>query len=208
MTQSAQQAEHGESTPDEHLAQWGLSVKTIHDAMRRGFQRSLDRSRLAPSIAPAMDVYADGFEDLARILTERGWERVEDANQPRLIHPGELVTVALTSAQNVGDPKVAPITRSKGRMTRELLAPRAAAPLFSLEEYPCGGAQPPAYFVVYERSENSLLLEFARPSHMDESGCVDEWVNRIILPPLTLDDGAFDDADAVAESEVPVEQHG
>ena len=193
--------------PDERLAAWHLSTEIIHNALRSGFARSRERSTLAPAATPAMDVYGNGFEDLAKILTSQGWTYKSVKNQPRLSHPHGLVTLSITSASGVGSEAAMPITNSKGPTTRQALAHSDEGTLFTLDTPGHESAEPPLYFIVYEPEGDILHLEISRPSDMDTSNHIVRWTDRIILPPLTLDSTPFDNTTQTGQIfDVPVEQ--
>jgi len=207
MSDAAESIEQSDPTASERLAAWGLSPELIHDALRSGFARSQERSSLAPPATPAMDVYGNGFEELAKILTLQGWDYEPVKNQPRLTHPDRLVTLSITSASGLGSEAAMPITNSKGPATRQALAHSNEGTLFELDTHDDECATPPLYFIVYERKEDVLCLEISRPSDMDASNRIVRWTDRIFLPALTLVSAPFGDTTQTGQIfDVPVEQ--
>jgi len=57
---------------DEQLAEFGLSVELIHNALRAGLNKALTRTDLAPAGAQRTDIYLDGTEYLRLRLARPG----------------------------------------------------------------------------------------------------------------------------------------
>lgn len=213
---SARTAPSSFPSDDKRLSAFGLSSSDFHSAFRSGLSRALARTRLAPPSAAGADLYHDTFEDLARILSERGWRRVLVIQQPRLVHPDGLIQLALASAVNVADPnpRLMPKTRSKGAATLRSLdhvvsatqIPFDLPELASFHDAPEGLDEAPLWFVLYERVGSGLRLSLGRPADVNSSSQVDQWSEEI--PMSSLDDAGdlsiFDEGDDETDIEVPV----
>lgn len=189
-----------EITVDEQLAELDLTVSVIHDAMRSGFSRSRGRTALAPNSASGMDVYTDGVEKLAmRLVVEGRWEKLDVRNQVRLVHSEKQLVLILRSASGVGDLSQQPIVPPVGPVTCELfsgdeagqkqltLLGKSGELLESGEEGTATRNEEKVYFLLHERSENTLKLEVTQASGVDNNGHI-IWGERIILPPLVLNE--------------------
>lgn len=186
-----------ESDQERRLAAFGLSNAILHDGLRAGATRAANRSALALETSPGTDIYHDGMEGLAQILSPNGWRLLPIDKQPRLVHPDGILSFAVSSAINVGRANLrAPRTRRKGIATRNSLSAQPSAPtLFEtadakLAELARVAGEAPFYFLLFERiavGTTGLLLEFSRPATMSHGGSVVEWADRIPVPLLDLE---------------------
>lgn len=193
------------------LSTFGLSTELFHIALRSGLTRAANRTALALASSPGTDIYHDTMEQLALALAEDGWKLVLVGRQPRLLHPGRLISFTLASGENVADPdpRRRPRTRRKGKATRESLElPHQRDALFEdLQSVVTAAAQSaPLWLLVHERTDRGLKLEFSRPAGMTDGGIVKDWADRIPLAFLDLDGDltVFEDV-AASDIEVPVE---
>lgn len=197
---------------EQRLNSFGLTTETLHTALRPGLSRATNRTGMALPSSPGTDIYHDTMEQLARALADAGWKLVWVDRQPRLLHPDALIAFTLASGTNVANPdrRKAPRTRKKGKATRNSLAVPQVEALFLFDEpqmdqdaaLVAAAAQAPLWFLVHERTDRGLNLEFSRPAQMTEAGAVVAWAERILISFLDLDgdlsvfdrpdDGAFD----------------
>ncbi len=205
---------------ERRLEAFGLSTELIHNGLRRGAERAANRSSHALKTAGGTDIYQDGMEDFAQLLTADRWREVQVDGQPRLLHPAGALAFTISSGINVGsvDLHRGPRTRRKGKATRGSLAPRSPHPvLFGDEdgadspELVAQAAAAPFYFLLCERAPwgGGVHIELARPARITEGGSVNEWGDRIRVGFLSLegDLSVFDqpDDDGPDEFDVPVE---
>lgn len=205
---------------ERRLEAFGLSTEVIHNGLRRGAEHAANRSSHALKTAAGTDIYQDGMEDFAQLLTAGGWRAVEVDGQPRLLHPTGMMAFTISSGINVGsaDLRRRPRTRRKGKATRGSLAPLPPHPsLFGDEdagdsaELLAQAAAAAFYFLLCERAPQGggVHIELAQPAAMTEGGSVNEWRDRIRVGflPLEGDLSVFDrpDDEGPDEFDVPVE---
>ncbi len=206
--------------PEARLAAFGLSSADIHTAMRPGASRANNRTAHAPRSARGTDIYLDGMENLSQMYASAGWREVYVEGQLRLLHPEHLISFTIASATGVGQLAglhVQPHTNRKGKSTRKSLAhvDDGTISLFEDDENfvteselveAALGAN--LWFLLHERTDRGLHLEFSRPGEMSNSGIVNGWAERIPLPFLELDGdlSVFDQPDdGDGHVDVPVE---
>ena len=209
-----------EHNDERRLEALGLSTPIIHDGLRRGAQRAANRSGFALKSAPGTDIYLDGMEDFAQILSADGWRLVDVDGQPRLLHPDGLVAFTISSGINVGKTalRAKPRTRRKGPATRNALAPEPRHPTLFQDDNFVDEAElverakeAPLYLLLCERAlrGDGVHLVLARPMSMTDGGSVNDWSDQIGIPFLSLegDLSVFDQPDEGPEDEfdVPVE---
>lgn len=185
------------SGDEARLRGFGLSTELVHDAFRPGLTRASNRTAKALGSTPGTDIYHDAMEKFHGLLAERNWWMAYVDRQPRLVHPAGLLSFTVASAVNVADPdpRRSPRTRRKGKATRDSLArsPTLSDSLFDVHELTqtaedlAKAEAAPLWFVLHERTDRGLRLEFARPENMTEGGVVDRWKDRIIIAFLDLD---------------------
>lgn len=182
---------------ERRLNSLGLSTSILHTALTPGLSRANNRSAMALPSSGGTDIYHDTMEQLALTLADAGWRLIWVDRQPRLLHPDALLAFTLASGTNVAsaDRRKQPRTRRKGQATRNSLAgPYAEVlPLFEEEQMEqdsalvAAASAAPLWFLVHERTERGLNLEFSRPAEMTEAGAVVEWEERILVGFLDLD---------------------
>lgn len=200
---------------ESRLRAFGLSTEILHNALREGASRAANRSALALESSAGTDIYHDGMENLHQILQPDGWRLLRVDLQPRLVHPGGIVSFAIASGVNVGKPNLR--TSRKGPATRgSLTTPDLTPSLFAdldaelRVKLAAVAERAPFYFLLCERiaaGGNGLLLEFAQPAGMTFGGSVNTWGDRIGVPALELegDLSVFDSPGEGDEIDVPVE---
>lgn len=200
---------------ERRLNAFGLTTESLHTALRPGLSRAANRTAMALPSSAGTDIYHDTMEQLALALADAGWKLVWVEHQPRLLHPDALIAFTVASGTNVAnlDRRKAPRTRKKGKATRNsLAAPQLAVlPIFdepSVEQNAglvAAATQAPLWFLVHERTDRGLNLEFSRPAEMTEAGAVVAWEERILIGFLDLDGdlSIFDNPDN-GDFDVPV----
>lgn len=114
-------------------------------------------------------------------------------------HSEKQLVLILRSASGVGDLSQQPIVPPVGPVTCELfsgdeaeqkqltLLGKSGELLESGEEGAATRNEEKVYFLLHERSENTLKLEVTQASGVDNNGHI-IWGERIILPPLVLNE--------------------
>lgn len=182
------------SDDERRLAEFGLSSDLIHMALRPGLSRATNRTSMALRSTPGTDIYHDSMENFSRILAP-SWVCVYVNQQPRLLHPDNLLAFTVTSGTHVAhhDRKIKPRVR-KGKATRGSLAvPTVRTP--AMLDVPgveqrveaAVAETAPLWLLIHERTKRGLNLELSRPSEMDENGFVTNWEDRIMVRFLDLD---------------------
>lgn len=197
----------GSSNDESRLNALGLSSELLHTALRPGLSRASNRTALALPSTPGTDIYHDTMEQLPLCLMDKGWSPVLVDRQPRFLHPEGLLSFTVASADNVANPDRRKKPRAyKGPSTRGALAvpPVDTLALFAVPEaeHAAERAQVakrvPLWFLLHERTDRGLKLEFSCPAGMTGTtggGVVYDWDDRIFIPFMDLDGdlAVFDD---------------
>lgn len=210
------------SNDESQLSALGLSSELLHTALHPGLSRALNRTAQALSSTPGTDIYHDTMEQLALRLTGAGWAPVfvGKGKQPRLLHPEGLLSFTVASAVDVANPDRRKKPRTlKGPATRDALGTHSVDEwaLFMNPEAERAAERAqiaksaPLWFLLHERTDRGLKLEFSRPAGMTGTtgrGVVRDWDDRIFVPFLDVDGdlSAFDDpTDGDGDIDVPIE---
>lgn len=200
---------------EDRLRRLGLSTETLHTALRPGLSRAANRTALALPNSSGTDIYHDTMEQLALMLADAGWKQIWVEQQPRLLHPEAILAFTLSSGINVANPdrRRSPRTRNKGIATRKsITAPQMQVlPIFDEMqaeqniELISAASQAPLWFLLYERTDRGLNLEFSRPATIAATGAVVAWEQRILVGFLELDgDLSIFDGPGDEDFDVPV----
>lgn len=208
------------SNDESRLNALGLSSELLRTALQPGLSRARSRGKRALLSSPGTDIYHDTMEQISFRFAEEGWEPVEVDKQPRFLHPEGLLSFTVASAVNVANPdrRKTPSTK-KGTATRNALGtnPVDEWALFTDPEAERAAERAqiakiaPLWFLLHERTDRGLKLEFSRPSGMTGTtgrGVVHDWDDRIFIPFLDADGdlSVFDDPnDSDGDIDVPVE---
>ncbi len=171
----------------------------FREGMEVGLTARFSRSKFAPRTAGGYDQWATAVENIRDQLSKDGWVIADASNFPRSIHPSGTMAIGLlqgdaaTGVRNA-TPKTA---RKKGPATWRVVDKNRQLDLFA-KQIPIavlpkvakksGANEPLTYFVLWylDRKLREVRLEMSCP-HMLEDGKITGWIERIILPPISLD---------------------
>lgn len=174
------------------LQSLGLTEDVLLEAVR---QSHLARSNATPNHPPlhaSFVAWSEAVRALRDGLAPSGWERSNEKNWPRVVHPeGHIALTVATGNESTGRVDQTPATTSsKGPSTvaalevnRQLWLPGMAPP--EAEE---GAEQEPStWLLLIHHAKDEIRCELALPLDVDHEGRVSVWQERIILRSLPLD---------------------
>lgn len=187
-----------------------LSLEVLVRSLRAGVIAYDGASPLAPPTTAGTNFWSAAVEHLREELIPLGWELSNKANFPVIISPCKTVHIACGRGLNgTGQfgPDVNPTTRSK-KGPRTIAAIHANSRLgqssFSFIEppKPCK-----TWFLLYERDNDRICAELSLPGSFCDVNCrPDGWIERIPLPPISVDPSSFDDSNSAPDFEVTVKR--
>lgn len=199
------------ASAEEQLAEFNLSVESLHHIFRPGLNHALMRTNLAPNGAQRLDLYLDGSEQLLLHLARHGWTKIPVDGQERTVAPDGSAAIVVTSADRVGivgSPHLKPITRQpKGPATQNALPRPTGLPgqeildlgvdFAATEPNRANLTAAPLWMLLHELTPQGLNLELSQPLGSRKDGRIDQWGRRILVPsiPLSDDFGPFDAGD-------------
>lgn len=188
----------------------GLSLEILVRTLRSAVIAYDGTSSLAPPTTAGTNFWSAAVGHLREELIPLGWERCDKANFPVIISPCEEVRIACGRGLNgTGnpDPDVNPTTRSK-KGPRTIAAIHANShrgqPSFAFIEPP---KKSKTWFLLYERDNDRVYAELSLPGSFSDVNCrPDGWIERIPLPPISVDPTDFDDSNDAPDFEVTVKR--
>lgn len=195
------------------LDELGLKIEDLQEAAKANF---LAQASCTNNDAPTAAGFL-GWNATVRVLREflssKGWVRKNIKNSPRLIHPdGDFAIMFATGDDATGISALMPRTRShKGTTTRDSINDNSLqTSLFDDESLPKvvpfrkyienkSSKNITWVFLVHvqidESAENPKHIvrsELSLPVNMDDSGHINDWSERIIVPEIDINPDAAD----------------
>lgn len=205
----------GESDPNlrVRLAKLDLYPEDFEFALRAGDAERRMCSPLDPPVLASWLMWAKTIGALRERLTARDWTFHNEMNVPRTVHHSESFGIVVnTGDAGTGDGRYSVSTK----YPRGLCGARAVELNGQLALFNGLGVTPPSdeqrtWILLMRivgseiRSELSLPAEVT-PAGQDGQWHITRWIDRICLPPLSIDGGEVfpDDDDGGPEFDVPV----
>ncbi len=183
------------------LAVMGLTVKILSDAILAGEAARDMCTANDPQTAAGYDAWARATKSLREQLTTQGWERSDEGGLPVIVsRSGDLAVTVATGDENTGwtvdgntGHPVSPRTKyAKGATTIALVTLNRIQPDFwepDREEITVPDPTRKTWFLLRIRDGESVRAELSLPAAIGDDGHVEEWLDRIILPPISLKPG-------------------
>lgn len=172
------------------LSELGLDVAGITRTLQRADAEAATVTKLAPPNFAGIIFYGRTVQFLREEYVADGWNYSNPKNQCRTIAPnGEWQLIASSGGLGTGVEGGNPSTRNpKGITMDEVVARNAVQTSFDLG--PAFALEQPAvedglltWILLYQVTNDSILSELSLPRSMSGS-FIDDWQERIILPPV------------------------
>ena len=198
----------------DRLQDLGLDVDDIHFAVRLAYTDTLSCTELdAPGAIGYLFWTRTNRYFRERKLTS-GWGYSNRYNILKTINPnGDFAITGISGRGGVGIHNRNPTCKNpKGTAVSELVQLNEMWQQPALFEIPVETLQPdemPTWFLLYKTTDSGINLELSMPVQMHGKN-VDTWGERIIIPPLPLDDpginlGLIDDPTPNVDPVVDIE---
>jgi hypothetical protein len=191
------------------LAALGLTEAVLRDALFDGVQHASSCTRHDPPTMAGTLVWGKSIRFIRDALVIEGWRANNTRNYPTTVHPDGNWQIAVSSGdENTGllRPVRPPRTKNpKGPATKEV-AERNTQQLVMFPELDVPendqseGVQvetTPAqtWVLIYhlDRKKKLLRSELSLPKSVGIDGRIDDWLDRLILGPISFDHGDEDD---------------
>lgn len=179
------------------LRELGLSADVLREAIKRGEAHRSGCTRNDPLSFPGIAAWARTVRSLRELLIPQGWLRSDENKIPLIIDPlGRLAIAVATGNSDTGSAETSSKTKyPKGPATMAAVAKNAEQLAFDFYEQsiriqPKRTSDCLTWVLLFRRCSGEIRCELSLPSKIGEDGRVVDWVERIILPPISLDDGS------------------
>lgn len=172
----------------------GVPLTVLQEAVQAGYLGRISRTSNDAPNAAGYYQWNDTLRSLRENLARRGWHRNNNGGWPIIVHPDNILAIAVSSGnQYTGNAKATPSTKvAKGPKTAKAVGINANTkqqwipglePLNTAEQEPTC----PTWFLLFFAAEKELRAELSLPVNIDCEGHISAWRERIILPALPLD---------------------
>ncbi|MEK6747485.1 MAG: hypothetical protein AABY33_10705 [Pseudomonadota bacterium] len=182
----------------------GLNVNELQDAAKANFLAQASCTANDAPTAPGFIGWNASVKTIREYLIVRGWESKNIKNSPRIVNTDKSISIMVATGDDAtGNPSIIPKTKShKGATTRTAIYNNEAqTSLFPEEAIPhvipvvsIGHSTSSTWVLlvhVYidkaiEKPRHYVRCELSMPVGMDDTGHIDNWRERIILPEITI----------------------
>jgi hypothetical protein len=192
------------------LAEMGLSLELLEDAVRAGEELRDSCTPNDPSSAPGYFSYAHTTRRLAELLVPLGWSRRDVANLALIVSPSEALAIVVSTGDEGTGAHYRQVKSKypKGPATAMVVERNRQLDLFQPNPLPDEGLEEPddgrpftTWMLLRRRVGDTVFWELSLPCQVGEDGRVDEWVRRIVFQSISLtpriDDDGGDSGDEI-----------
>ncbi len=170
----------------------GLTVEALRDALLAGETARDGCTANHPSNAPGFYAWSAGVCSLREQLSAAGWTRAEEDGLPLILSPSGGIAIALeTGDDGTGLADRIPKTKyTRGPATVAVVVRnKNQSELWESDKEEVTVPNPTCqtWFLLRRRIEETILSELSLPDAIGVDGRVESWIERIILPPISLD---------------------
>lgn len=178
------------------LSRLDLTEEPLVAAVMQGYLARIDCTANHPPLYPSFVAWGETVRALREQLAPAGWERNDEKNYSRTVHPSGRIAIAVaTGDEATGTADLTPSTKSaKGPSTVEALeVNRAQAWLPGMEPAQAaeeeGEDKPPVttWVLLVHHADNEIRAELSLPYDTGTDGRIAVWQERILLRALPLD---------------------
>ncbi|MYB49221.1 MAG: hypothetical protein F4X72_08155 [Dehalococcoidia bacterium] len=174
-----------EDDVEEQLAKLGLTLNSLHEALRAGYEAKQDLTKNDPIWHRAPTPTAKIIRGLREQLIPQGWIRSDAKGLATIIHPDGHLSIGVAAGDKMTglDTEVQPRTRSrKGPATKDAISINQLRFEGMLPEI----SPPSTRILLFRIASNTIKAELSLPASIGEDEHISEWSKRIILPDMKL----------------------
>jgi hypothetical protein len=176
------------------LAELGLTTEMLQEAVEYGQLHWSSCTNHDPVSLPGILAWGKTMKRLRDILIPLGWSAVNDRNLPSVVDPSQKISIVVTTGdEGTGVASLAVRTKyRKGPATAAIIIKNGEQlSLFGQgnQVVPIKKCDPDSvtWVLLVARTENEVRCELSLPTRFDYSGHVGDCIERILLPPISLD---------------------
>jgi hypothetical protein len=174
------------------LSALGLNFEILRDAILAGETARDACTANDPPNAAGFDAWARTVRSLRERLIAWAWTRIDADGLPTIISPSGSIAIAVaTGDEGTGKAEASPKTKyPKGPATIAVVTRnRTQLELWESneEQVTVPNPTPQTWFLLRNRMDDTVYAELSLPAAIGDDGRVEEWAERIVLAPISLD---------------------
>lgn len=199
-------------SPAQRLARLDLRMDDLLTCVRAGVAARRTATSNHPRAFGGWLDYGERIATLREILIMRGWSKREPNGMCLVVHPEQRFAI-MTAPGTAGTGNIgAKVTtrRARGPATEKVVHTNGQLELdlgLTVPKAPADSLAMPTWVLLVHEDEDEIRGELSLARHMNAEGYIDDWVERIPLPAIRvndlLDDTGDDEPDAGPEFDVP-----
>lgn len=177
-----------------------LELSCFEMALVRGQAEAVSYSAGAPTFAPELGRWMRTVEAVhdGLISLQRGWERLDDLNQPTWVNRAQSTALVVSSGDDyTGDltPREPSNRNPKGKTFGALVTANEQLALFDImsDVEPLPDIRE-TWVLLYNARDGFVYSELSLPVRMPKSR-IEKWADRILMPRLDMSTNKFEPAD-------------
>ena len=196
------------------LALLGLNVELLHSVLRRAEFAAANCTRHHPVTAPSLYRWCEATKEFRDLLVLEGWEARDHDGIARTMSPdGTFGVVIISGNEYTGDKYNTPSPKhARGSAGVRDVHDNHQLYLFQAPDvgaYQVGTAERPlTWYLLHRVTPTHIFAELSLPTEATDGGKIEGWRERIILPPIDLNEGESlrmgDSDDGEEDLDVPV----
>lgn len=177
------------------LEELSLSIEVLHEAIKAGEMYRSDCTENDPLSLPGFIAWGKTVRSLREILVLSGWTRLNDHGMPLVVSPeGDFALGVTTGNIDTGNPEAVPKTRNSKGPATEAAVRLNGQMCFGFYKETIREVSPIqsdrlTWLLLVSRRSEEIRCELSLPSEIGEDQRVENWNERIILPPVLIGTG-------------------
>jgi hypothetical protein len=176
------------------LEELGLSTQVLHEAIKIGQAHRDACTENDPPSFPGLTAWARTIRSLRELLAPQGWVRSDEHKIPLVLSSSGTVAVAVSTGNaDTGNVDMTSKTKyPKGPATVSAVKKNAVQLSFyyaeeNIKPLPQRTSNCLTWVLLVSRGSDEIRCELSLPNEIGEDGRVVNWDERIILPPVPID---------------------
>ncbi|PRY31032.1 hypothetical protein [Umezawaea tangerina] len=195
--------------PEERLAELGLRVGYLDEAIWAGVNARMSAPPLGPTNGPGLLDWIHRVGRLREVLVGQGWSRYDKWNAGLVRHPSKPVVLgALQGNRHTGD-EAAKLRSdyTKGPAITAMTQDNDHDQFSLFADFERNGGLKLWFLVTFPTVRDGRLVvlrEVSQPEPTPQGQVIDHWAHRIVLPPYDFGPMVGGEEDGAVEVDFPV----
>jgi hypothetical protein len=195
---------------DDHVAarlrELGVEAENLSDSIKTGEAERRTCTRLDPLILGGVIAWGRTMRSLREQLIPKGWTPRDVFNLPLAVRPdGEFGITVATGSEHTGLRGPSPHTKYRKGVAFPVTGDRQLSYLKPGDPLRAAELPDDVWVLLLARTENEIRYELSRPSHRNRNRTIGFNSERIILPPIPIEQSVETDEDEDEDGDFDVD---